>query len=110
MVMIEALASGTPVVATPRPAPRPRSSTTASLATSVSARKTLADALQRVGGLDRAACRRAAEARFSLEKMVAGHVALFERVHQRRDPRRSFGTWTRRQQPEGRSARGARAS
>ena len=34
----------------------------------------------RGGELDRAACRKAAVGRFSLEPMVDAHVALFERV------------------------------
>jgi glycosyltransferase involved in cell wall biosynthesis len=79
MVMIEALASGTPVVATPCGAAPEivEDGTTGYLRVGEEA---LADAVQRIGGLERAACRRAAEASFSLERMVAGHVALFEHV------------------------------
>jgi glycosyltransferase involved in cell wall biosynthesis len=79
MVMIEALASGTPVVATPRGA-APEiidDGVTGHLRTGEEA---LAEALGDVGALSREACRRAAESRFSLKQMVAGHVALFERV------------------------------
>ncbi len=89
MVMIEALASGTPVVATPRGA-APEivdDGVTGHLRVGEEA---LAFALQRVGAIDRAACRKAAEARFSVEQMVAGHVALFERVISGETPRASL--------------------
>ena len=79
MVMIEALASGTPVVATPRGA-APEivdDGVTGYLRVGEDA---LTLTLQSVGALDRASCRKVAEERFSLEHMVAGHVALFEHV------------------------------
>jgi glycosyltransferase involved in cell wall biosynthesis len=79
MVMIEALASGTPVVATPRGA-APEIVDDGVTGYLRIGEEALADSLQRVGVLDRAACRSAAEARFSLDHMVAGHVALFERI------------------------------
>ncbi|HLN06213.1 MAG TPA: glycosyltransferase family 4 protein [Acidimicrobiales bacterium] len=79
MVMIEALASGTPVVATPRGA-APEIVDDGVTGFLRIGEEALAVALGRVGSLDRAACRRAAESRFSLEHMVGGHVDLFERV------------------------------
>ena len=89
MVMIEALASGTPVVATPAGA-APEIVDDGVTGYLRVGEEALADALQRVGGLERAAGRKAAESRFSLEKMVAGHVALFERVISGEIPGDSF--------------------
>jgi glycosyltransferase involved in cell wall biosynthesis len=79
MVMIEALSSGTPVVATPRGA-APEIVDEAVTGFLRTGEEGLAAALLRVEELDRSACRKAAEGRFSLQPMVAGHVALFERV------------------------------
>jgi len=79
MVMIEALSSGTPVVATPRGA-APEIVDDAVTGYLRAGEEGLASALLRVGELDRAACRKAAVGRFSLEPMVDAHVALFERV------------------------------
>jgi glycosyltransferase involved in cell wall biosynthesis len=79
MVMIEALACGTPVVATPR----------GSVGEIVDDGRTgfihsheqhLADALHRVGELDRLTCRRLAGQRFSQDRMVRDHIALFQRL------------------------------
>jgi len=79
MVMIEALSSGTPVVATPRGA-APEIVDDSVTGYLRAGEEGLASALLRVGELDRAACRKAAVGRFSLEPMVDAHVALFERV------------------------------
>jgi glycosyltransferase involved in cell wall biosynthesis len=85
LVMIEALATGSPVVATPR----------GSVQEIVEEGRTgfvrgtprdLAAALQRVGELDRAACRGSAETRFSAERMAADYVALFEDLVRRPHP------------------------
>jgi len=89
MVMIEALASGTPVVATPRGA-APEIVDDGVTGYLRVGEEALAVALQRVGALDRMACRKVAEARFSLEHMVAGHVALFERIVGGEVPHGSF--------------------
>ncbi len=79
LVMIEALAAGTPVVVTPRGA-APEivdHGTTGFLAET---EDELVDAVGRLGTLDRAGCRAAVEARFSTTKMVDEHLALFDRV------------------------------
>lgn len=79
MVMIEALACGTPVVTTPNgSAPEIVEDGRTGF---LRAKKTeLADALTRVGSLDRSACRRAAVERFSVERMVREHVALYRQA------------------------------
>ena len=79
MCMIEALACGTPVVATPRGAVSEivDNGTTGYLRTGV---QPLADALAEVDALDRRACRAAVEARFSMERMVADHLAFYRDV------------------------------
>jgi glycosyltransferase involved in cell wall biosynthesis len=79
LVMIEALATGTPVVATPR----------GSVPEIVDEGRTgfirsepgeLAEALHDVVSLDRNACRAAVETRFSASRMAADYVALFEEL------------------------------
>ena len=79
LVMIESLACGTPVVTT----------STGSVPEIIDDGKTgwirddheeLADALRRVAELDRAACRKAAETRFTTDRMVADHLALYEEL------------------------------
>jgi glycosyltransferase involved in cell wall biosynthesis len=77
MVMVEALACGTPVVATPMGA-APEivdEGITGFIRTGEAA---LAAAVGVVGQLDRSACRRAVAGRFSAERMVADHVALYQ--------------------------------
>lgn len=83
MVMAEALACGTPVVATPEGA-APEivdDGITGFLRTDEAS---LVTALGYVEGLDRRACRRAAESRFSARRMAADHARLFDAV--RRGP------------------------
>lgn len=77
MVMIEALAHGTPVVATPfGSAPEiVDDGVTGFLRND---EDSLLRALERVDELDRAACRRAAEERFSMQRMAADHAAFYE--------------------------------
>lgn len=79
MVMIEALATGTPVVATPCGA-APEIVDHGTTGFLVADDPGLAHALAAVADLDRSACRRAAEERFSLERMAADHLALYARV------------------------------
>ena len=75
--MIEAMATGTPVVATPR----------GSVGEIVEEGRTgfirstpdeLAEALRQASQLDRRACRTAVETRFSSQRMAADYVELFE--------------------------------
>jgi glycosyltransferase involved in cell wall biosynthesis len=82
MVMIEALAAGTPVITTSRgSAPEiVDDGSTGFFGTDV---RSLADALRRVGELDRQRCREAAEDRFSAERMAAEHVRLYSDLIQR---------------------------
>jgi glycosyltransferase involved in cell wall biosynthesis len=84
MVMIEALACGTPVVTSPLGA------APEIVADGVTGRlgvedATLVDAVRAAaaGRFDRAACRRDAEQRFSLERMAADHLACYRRVVER---------------------------
>ncbi len=79
LVMIEALACGTPVVARPVGA-APEiidHGITGFLCTD---RKSFTDAVTRVGTLDRAACRDAVARRFSADLMVERHVELYAEV------------------------------
>lgn len=78
MVMIESLATGTPVVGTTRgSAPEIIDhGRTGFLRTSVDE---LADALSRAGELDRRLCRMAVEERFSSARMAADHLDLYSR-------------------------------
>jgi glycosyltransferase involved in cell wall biosynthesis len=79
MVMIEALAAGTPVVAAARgsvPEIVDDGVTGYVRNTDEELAATLAD----VGSLDRRACRRQAELRFSAERMVRGHLEVYRRL------------------------------
>ncbi len=78
MVMIEALASGTPVVAPPV-------ATVPELVTEgvtgvVAPVAELPSRLAEAADLDRAACRGEAERRFSLDRLAADHARFYERV------------------------------
>jgi glycosyltransferase involved in cell wall biosynthesis len=76
MVMIEALACGTPVLAFPEGAVPEviEDGRTGFLCRDVA---DMAEAITRVGELDRGACRRAVEGYFSTERMVREHLELF---------------------------------
>jgi glycosyltransferase involved in cell wall biosynthesis len=82
LVMIEALAAGTPVLAFPEGAAPEivEHGRTGFLCPDVGA---MVDAVGRVRSLDPRACREAVVARFSTQRMVADHVALFTRVLER---------------------------
>jgi len=77
MVMIEAFACGTPVVAL-RAGSSPEIVEDGVTGLLCDEPAGLVAALGEAGALDRAACRRAAEGRFSASRMVADHVALYE--------------------------------
>lgn len=79
LVMIEAMACGTPVVGYPGGAAREivDDGLTGYL---VSTETGLVDALQKVEAIDRSACRAAVAKRFSSDRMVAEHVALYRSV------------------------------
>lgn len=79
LVMIEALASGTPVLTYPQGA-APEivdDGITGIFASSV---PELASAMSRAWEIDRAACRTAASQRFSAQRMVDDHLALYGRM------------------------------
>lgn len=79
LVMIEALACGTPVLAF-RNGSAPEivdHGVTGFLSESTSE---LAEHIPMVAGLDRMACRRAAQQRFTTQRMIADHLSLFERL------------------------------
>lgn len=83
LVMIEALATGTPVVGTPIGS-TPEivdNGATGYLAPT----DQLAALLPQAAGLDRAACRAVVEERFSAERMVADHLDLFAQILGRED-------------------------
>jgi glycosyltransferase involved in cell wall biosynthesis len=77
MVMIEALACGTPVVATPTGAAPELidDGTTGFLRSDIDSLKT---ALGHVNGLSRDACRNAATTRFSAKRMANEHIAIYQ--------------------------------
>jgi glycosyltransferase involved in cell wall biosynthesis len=87
LVMIEALATGTPVVSTPFGA-APEIVDDGVTGLLRTGRRPLAQALLRAATLDRSACRAAATERFSTERMVADHVRIYTEVVARRAGRR----------------------
>jgi glycosyltransferase involved in cell wall biosynthesis len=80
LVMIEALACGTPVVGTPCGS-TPELVTHGVTGFLAPSERGLVDAVGRVASLDRTRCRADAVTRFSARRMVAEHIALYERVH-----------------------------
>jgi glycosyltransferase involved in cell wall biosynthesis len=83
LVMIEALASGTPVVAT-RAGSAPEILDDGVTGYLRAGRAALAVALLTAPGLDRAACRATALRRFDTERMVAAHARVYESLLTRR--------------------------
>jgi glycosyltransferase involved in cell wall biosynthesis len=79
MVMIEALACGTPVLTTPFGA-APEIVGDGVVGFVRSGRADLVEALRHVYEIDRGACRQRVEERFSVERMVADHVEVYERA------------------------------
>lgn len=82
LVMTEAMACGTPVIATPRGSvPEVIGDGETGFIVPVEGyADAAADALKRIDGIDPKACRARVEARFSKEAMVAGYEAVFERA------------------------------
>jgi glycosyltransferase involved in cell wall biosynthesis len=79
MVMVEAMACGTPVLARPvGSVPEIVDDGVTGFVRATEAE--LADGLLAVGRIDRADCRRSVEVRFDAGRMVAEHVALYEKV------------------------------
>jgi glycosyltransferase involved in cell wall biosynthesis len=79
LVVAEAMAAGTPVIATPR------GSLPELVAHGVTGflgetDEELAAYVGRVGEIDRAACRRRAEERYSADRMVSDYEALYRRI------------------------------
>ena len=79
MVMIEALACGTPVVTTPCGA-APEIVEDGITGFVRAGRPALVEAVSRVGEIDRRRCRDAVEGHFSLRRMVDEHVDLYRRL------------------------------
>jgi len=79
MVMLEAFACGTPVLAFPEGA-APEVVEDGKTGFLCADDQEMVEAVERVGQLRRQDCRAAAEGYFSTSRMVADHVALFERV------------------------------
>jgi glycosyltransferase involved in cell wall biosynthesis len=79
--MVEALACGTPVVATPMGAV-PEIIDDGVTGFVRSGESSLAEAVLAAANLEREACRRAVARRFSAERMVADHLAVY-RSHAR---------------------------
>ncbi len=79
LVMIEALACGTPVLAFPEGAV-PEVIDDGRTGYLCQDETEMADAIGRVGRLDRMACRAAVEGHFSKDRMVAEHLELFEEL------------------------------
>jgi glycosyltransferase involved in cell wall biosynthesis len=82
LVMTEAMACGTPVIATPRGSvPEVVVDGETGFVVSVEDYpQEAAAALRRLGEIDPAACRARVEEKFSKESMVAGYVDVFERI------------------------------
>jgi glycosyltransferase involved in cell wall biosynthesis len=79
LVMIEAMACGTPVIACPNGA-APEIVDTGTTGFLCSGLGELVAAIHRVGQLDRDACRAATVERFSTSRMVADHLALYQEM------------------------------
>ncbi|RNE59320.1 glycosyltransferase family 4 protein [Cryobacterium tepidiphilum] len=79
MVMIESLAAGTPVVATPRGS-APEIVDDGRTGYLRDGEAALVQALQRAGELDRGLCRMAVEERFGPERMASEHLELYRRM------------------------------
>jgi glycosyltransferase involved in cell wall biosynthesis len=88
LCMIEAMACGTPVIATSRGAV-PEIVDTGVTGFVCDSVDRMVGAVARIASLDRRACRAALETRFTARRMVADHVALYEQVLAARGERQS---------------------
>jgi glycosyltransferase involved in cell wall biosynthesis len=79
LAMIEAMACGTPVIARPCGSV-PEVITPGRTGWIADSLDDLVEATRRVDRIDRAACRREAEARFSVQRMADGYEALYEKL------------------------------
>lgn len=79
LVMIEAMATGTPVIARPRGAV-PEVVIAGRTGFVAERLEELVAAVHRVASLDRSACRAHVEARFSVRRMVDGYEAVYRRL------------------------------
>ncbi len=77
MVMIEAMACGTPVLAFPEGA-APEVVTDGTTGFLCEDEEAMVEAIGRLGELNRQDCRMAVEGYFSTRRMVADHIELFE--------------------------------
>jgi glycosyltransferase involved in cell wall biosynthesis len=82
LVMIEAMACGTPVIARPKGA-APEVIVDGVTGILADSRKALVDAVAAVGRIDRAACRRHVEKNFSVAAMAEGYEAIYRRLSAR---------------------------
>jgi glycosyltransferase involved in cell wall biosynthesis len=82
LVQTEAMACGTPVIATPRGAVPEviEDGVTGFIVPVEDYAEAAVDAIKRTGEIDPRACRRRVEERFSAEAMVAGYEACYERI------------------------------
>lgn len=93
LVMIEALACGTPVVAFARGA-APEIVEHARTGFLCRDEREMVARLGDVATIDRAACRAAVEARFTTDRMVADHLALYQRLVRDDPPQQEPEAWT----------------
>ncbi len=89
MVMIEALATGTPVVSFPEGA-APEIVTSGHDGYLANTEQGLIDALGRLQRIDRRDCRETVMQRFTTARMTQDHLALYEQVLAARRPKRRF--------------------
>ena len=83
--VVEALATGTPVIATPLGS-MPELIRNGSTGFLVSDAAAAVGAVTKVGGLDRGACRQEAVSRFGADRMIEDYLALFERILRAKKP------------------------
>lgn len=95
LVLVEALAAGTPVIAFPNGA-APEIVDHGVTGYLCADEQEMIAALDDIDGIDRAACRRAAAERFSMHRMALDHVAVYRRILMRSGGTRRTGPASRR--------------